>query len=424
MRILTILSCLFISVSIYASPVPSEPDSLLTLPHPSLKDTIQDTTILIPEGLESALDSLLSDWFLQHHAYADSLCVSGPDNQELPDSVYVARLGALPTVMEMPYNQIVRSYINMYAQRKRNLVEYMLGLGSYYFPIFEEILDRYEIPLELKYLPIIESALKPTARSRMGATGLWQFMLPTGKALGLDVSSLKDERCDPIKSTEAAAKYLKQLYGIYEDWNLAIAAYNCGAGNVNKAIRRAGGKKDYWEIYFFLPRETRGYVPAFIAANYIMNYYCEHNLCPVLTEIPAASDTVVVNKMVHFRQIADNLNVPIDQLRALNPQYRRDIVPGNTGEQVLRLPVPQLYTFIEHQDSITSYKSEELLVNARREIGPAGTTTTGSGTIHKVRSGDTLSVIARKYRTSVAAIKKMNGLKSDHLRIGQQLIVG
>ena len=238
MRILLVLSCLFLSTCLYARPVSTAPDSLLTSDLP-LKESIMDSTILIPDGLESALDSLLSDWFMQHHVYMDSLCVSDVVNPEFHDSIYVQRLASLPNVIEMPYNQIVRSYINMYAQRKRTLVEYMLGLGSYYFPIFEEILDRYELPMELKYLPIIESALKPTARSRMGATGLWQFMLPTGKALGLEITSLKDDRCDPIRATEAAARYLKQLYGIYEDWNLAIAAYNCGPGNVNKADRKS-----------------------------------------------------------------------------------------------------------------------------------------------------------------------------------------
>ena len=203
MRILLVLSCLFLSTCLYARPVSTAPDSLLTSDLP-LKESIMDSTILIPDGLESALDSLLSDWFMQHHVCMDSLCVSDVVNPEFHDSIYVQRLASLPNVIEMPYNQIVRSYINMYAQRKRTLVEYMLGLGSYYFPIFEEILDRYELPMELKYLPIIESALKPTARSRMGATGLWQFMLPTGKALGLEITSLKDDRCDPIRATEAA----------------------------------------------------------------------------------------------------------------------------------------------------------------------------------------------------------------------------
>ncbi|MDO5571830.1 MAG: transglycosylase SLT domain-containing protein [Bacteroidales bacterium] len=398
-------------------------DSLSIREDSSLKNSIQDSAIIVPEGLNTEIDSLLSDWFMRHHTYLDSTCVSSTMNIEYPDSVYIQRLGALPTVIEMPYNKVVRSYIDMYTSKRRDLVEYMLGLGSFYFPIFEEILDKNDMPIELKYLPIIESALKPTARSRMGATGLWQFMLGTAKTLGMQVNSLYDERCDPYKSTEKATKYLKQLYNIYNDWNLAIAAYNCGPGNVNKAIKRAGGKTDYWEIYFYLPRETRGYVPAFIAANYVMHYYCEHNLCPVMTEIPNGSDTVVIDKMVHFQQISDKLNIPIDQIRALNPQYRRDIVPGNVSPSVLRLPVQKLYAFIEHQDTIAAHRSEELLVNARREVGPGGTIAAQGTTVHKVKAGETLSTIARKYHTSINSIKKINGLKNDRLRIGQRLIV-
>lgn len=389
----------------------------------SLKDTIQDSTILVPEGLNGELDSLLTDWFLRHHTYLDTTCVSSPVNELYPDSVYMQRLAALPTVMEMTYNPIVRSYIDMYTQKKRSLVEYMLGLGTFYFPIFEEIIDREEAPIELKYLPIIESALKPTARSRMGATGLWQFMFGTGKSLGLEINSLTDERCDPYKATEAAIRYLKQLYATYNDWNLAIAAYNCGPGNVNKAIRRSGGKTDYWELYYYLPRETRGYVPAFIAANYIMNYYCEHNLCPVMTEMPVHSDTISVNEMIHFQQISERLNIPIEQLRMLNPQFRRDIVPGNVRPTTLRLPVQQLYTFIDLQDTIAAYRSDELLVNNRRQVGPGGITSTGETSIHRVKSGENLGLIARKHHTTVSAIKQLNGLRSDRLKIGQQLVV-
>ena len=427
MRLFLLLTTLISSVSLYADNLVPPGDSLalpdLSESVLSAKDTIQDSSIVIPEGLSSELDSLLTDWFLSNHTYTDSTCVSGPYNPEYPDSVYIQRLAALPTIMEMPYNQIVRSYINLYTQRKRNLVEYMLGLGNFYFPIFEEILDRENAPLELKYLPIIESALKPTARSRMGATGLWQFMLGTGKSLGLEINTLTDERCDPYKATEAAVRYLKQLYSTYNDWNLAIAAYNCGPGNVNKAIQRAGGKTDYWEIYIYLPKETRGYVPAFIAANYVMNYYCEHNLCPIMTEIPAFTDTVCVTDMIHFEQISEKLEIPIEQLRMLNPQFRRDIVPGNVRPTTLRLPVQQLYTFIEHKDTIIAYRSKELLVNNRRQVSPGGIVTSGNTQIHRVRSGETLGAIARKHHTSVNALKRLNGLHSDRLRIGQQLVV-
>lgn len=416
MRIISLLIALMFSFNSF-----SQNDSIELVS--DLKETIQDTAIVVPESLNTALDSLLSDWFLSQHLYVDSLCISGYDDIVYHDSVYIQRLASLPNVIEMPYNPIVRSYIDLYAKKRRSLVEYMLGLSNYYFPLFEEVLDREDAPLELRILPIIESALKPTARSKMGATGLWQFMLPTAKYMGLEVTSLTDDRCDPVKSTEAAVRYLKHLYKIYDDWTLAIAAYNCGPGNVNKAIKRAGGKRDYWDIYFHLPKETRGYVPAFIAANYIMTYYCEHNLCPVLTDLPIHNDTVVVNQMIHFEQIADHLDVSIDHLRSLNPQYRSDIVPGNIGPKTLRLPVQQLYTFIEHEDSIASYRSTELLVNNRREIHPGGTTPITGTVIHKVKSGETLSVIARKYGTNVANIKQLNSLKNDNLKIGQQLVV-
>jgi membrane-bound lytic murein transglycosylase D len=382
-----------------------------------------DNAIVLPEALGSALDSLLADWFLVSHTYIDSTCVSGPHSPHVSDSLIMSRLAALPTVIEMPFNPVVRSYIEVYTQRKRALTEYMLGMGTFYFPIFEEILEREDMPHELKYLPIIESALKATARSRVGATGLWQIMVGTGKQLGLEVNTLVDERCDPYRSTECAVRYLKQLYNTYNDWNLAIAAYNCGPGNVNKAIRRAGGKTDYWSIYNFLPQETRGYVPAFIAANYVMNYYCEHNLCPVMTEIPAYTDTVMVSEMIHFKQISEKLGIELDQIRALNPQYRRDIVPGNTGQRPLRLPVQQLYTFIEHKDTIVAHRSHELLVNARREVSPSDALGLSATTTHRVKQGETLGTIAKKYHTTVASIRKLNNLKNDKISIGQRLTV-
>ena len=389
----------------------------------TLKDTISDSSIIIPESMDLATDSVLSDWFVQNYIYTDSSCVGDHYNIDYPDSVYKERLASLPVVMDMTYNPIVKSYINTYAAKRRGLVEYMLGLGNYYFPIFEEVLDKNDMPLELKYLPVIESALKPTARSRMGATGIWQFMHATGRQMGLEINSLVDERCDPVKSSEAAAKYLKQLYNIYNDWSLAIAAYNCGPGNVNKAIKRSGGKTGYWDIYFFLPKETRGYVPAFIAATYIMNYYNEHNLCPVVTDMPAHSDTVVVNKMIHFEQICDNLDISIEQLRMLNPQYRRDIVPGNVEASALRLPIGSLYAFIEQEDTIAKHRKNELLVNIQREVSPGGMKNLSGTNMHRVRQGETLGAIARKYGTTVNALRNINGLRNDNLRIGQQLMV-
>jgi len=286
---------------------------------------------------------------------------------------YIERLGRLPTVMEMAYNDVVQKFIDRYSGRLRHSISYMLGASNFYMPIFEEALETYQLPLELKYLPIIESALNPKAVSRVGATGLWQFMLATGKQYGLQVNSLVDERRDPVKSSDAAARYLRDLYKIFGDWNLVIAAYNCGPENINKAIRRANAtnkgqegdvqNKDYWHIYPYLPRETRGYVPAFIAANYIMTYYSLHNICPMTTRLPAKSDTVMVDRKVHLEQVAEVIGLNIDLLRSLNPQYRRDVVPGNTEPSPIRLPLTETGRFIDLQDSIFNYKATELLTN-------------------------------------------------------------
>ena len=392
---------------------------------PSLKDTIDDINSIemLPEGLTQNIDSTLSSYFMEHYITIDSTCVSGDTNLPLTDSVYRARLQALPTLVEMSYNPIVKKYIELYALKRRGLVEHMLGMSHYYNPIFEEVIERENAPLELRHLPIIESALNATARSRMGATGLWQFMYTTGKGMGLEINSLIDERSDPYKATEAAIRYLKQLYATYDDWQLAIAAYNCGPGNINKAIRRSGGKRNFWEIYYFLPRETRGYIPAFIAANYIMNYYCEHNLCPKITRALPATDTLMTNKNIHFQQIADNLNLPIEQIRLLNPQYRCDIIPGLGQLRSLTLPVRALYTFIEHQDSIVKYQANKLITQNGNTVNPGGNLSKSGTTIHRVRSGETLGHIAEKHHTSVSVIKRLNGLRSDRLRIGQQLLV-
>ena len=242
----------------------------------------------------------------------------------------------------------------------------MLGLSEYYFPMFEEALDRYDLPLELKYLPIIESALNPKALSRAGACGLWQFMYGTGKQMKLEISSFVDDRRDPVKATDAAARYLKSLYGIYGDWHLAIAAYNCGPGNVNRAIRRAGGKTNYWQIYYRLPRETRGYVPAFIAASYVMNYYEAHNLTPQLPEFPTQTDTIFVNDYLHFDQIAATLGIEKEQLQALNPKYRRDVVPAKKD---------RLYSLVLPEDKINEFIDKDTLVFAhdRQKFFPNNT---------------------------------------------------
>lgn len=365
----------------------------------------------------------MKNWYLQNYAV---LSGDGETKDDVPtsDEDYLQRLKALPTVIEMPYNQVVRSYIDMYTQRRRTLVEEMLGLSLYYMPIFEQALEQEGLPLELKYLPVIESALNPDAVSRVGATGLWQFMLSTAKGLGLEVNSLVDERRDPIRSSELAAKYLKQLYEIYGDWSLAIASYNCGPGNVNKALRRAGGgKQDFWDIYYYLPKETRGYVPAFIAANYVMTYHNDHNIGNALAKRPVLTDTIHITQRVHFDQISEVLGIPVEELRVLNPQYRRDEIPGDIRPYALTLPSKQVYSYIVSEDSIVNHNSAKY---ARRTTAVPGGEISDSETqlvvkYHKVKRGETLSIIARRYGVSVSTLKKWNGLRSSRLKTGQRL---
>ena len=290
-------------------------------------------------------------------------------------------------------------------------------------PLFEEALDTYDLPMELKYLPIIESALNPKALSRQRASGLWQFMLRTGKIYGLDNNTLVDERRDPVKSTWAAVRYLKDLYNIYNDWNLVLAAYNCGPGNVNKAIRRAGGETDYWKIYPFLPKETRGYVPGFIAANYVMTYYCEHGICPMDSQLPAKSDTIHINKDLHLQQVASVCNIDIEQLRSLNPQFKKDIIPGNSKAYALQLPNNTANIFIEREDSIYAYEAKKYL-NKRITfaVSEASTPKNAKGAkYHKIRKGDTLGGIARKYGVSVRQLRDLNGIRGNNITAGKNL---
>ena len=335
----------------------------------------------IPEGLTHEVDSLLSLYYSQMYLTPDGDCNYRDENPEFSDAVYIERLSRMPNIMEMPYNAVVRKFIDRYASRMRNAVGYWLGASNFYMPIFEQALETYNMPLELRYLPVIESGLNPNAISRVGATGLWQFMLATGKQYGLKVNSLVDERRDPIKASYAAAHYLRDLYKIFGDWNLVIAAYNCGPENINKAIRRANNVtslkdengeplpvvKDYWHIYPYLPRETRGYVPAFIAANYIMTYYSLHNICPMTTRLPAKSDTVMVSRNVHLEQVAEVVGLNIDLLRSLNPMYRRDVVPGATEPSPLRLPMADVSRFLDLEDSVYNYRANELL-SRRAEV--------------------------------------------------------
>jgi membrane-bound lytic murein transglycosylase D len=382
--------------------------------------TENKATTDFPETMLSDMDSLYWDWQSKNYLSIDENCIMTTENPSISDSIYIDRLSRIPSIIEMPFNDIVKKHIEAYTTRLRNKVSFILAAANFYMPLFEEALDAYDLPLELKYLPIIESALNPTALSRQRASGLWQFMLRTGKIYGLENNSLVDERRDPIKSTWAAARYLKDLYNIYKDWNLVLAAYNCGPGNVNKAIRRAGGATDYWEIYPFLPKETRGYVPGFIAANYVMHYYCEHGICPMDTQLPATSDTIHIHKDLNLNQVAGVCNIDIEQLRSLNPQYKKDIVPGNSKTYILRLPNNTVNQFIELQDSIYAYKANQYL--SKRKTVAVKENSSGKGaTHHKIRRGDTLGGIAARYGTTVSQLRKLNNIKGNNITAGKTI---
>ena len=400
----------------------------------------EEEVIEFPEAMAFELDSLLNHYMSKNYLTEDNDCRMKDVNPVFEKEVYIERLRRLPSVIELPYNEVVQKFIDRYSGRLRHSVSYMLGASNFYMPIFEEALETYGLPLELKYLPVIESALNPTAVSRVGATGLWQFMLTTGKQYGLNVNSLVDERRDPLKSSYAAAHYLSDLYKIYGDWSLVIAAYNCGPDNINKAIHRAKGVKDYWQIYPYLPKETRGYVPAFIAANYIMNYYCEHNICPMVTRLPAKTDTVMINKNLHLEQVAAVCNIDIEQLRALNPSYRRDIVPGLTALSPLRLPQTEVRRFSDREDSVYSHRADELFTRralvAVNDDTPSYTSSKRSskksskksrrssgGKTVTIRQGQTLSEIAKRNHTTVAKLKRLNGIKGTNIRAGKKLRV-
>ena len=421
-------------------------------------DQGNEELIDFPAAMTYDLDSLMGVYMSKNYLSADNDCHMTDESPEYSHEEYIERLRRLPTIIEMPYNEVVQMFIDRYAGRLRHSVSYLLGASNFYMPIFEEALEAYGMPLELKYLPVIESALNPRAVSRAGATGLWQFMLTTGKQYGLNVGTLVDERQDPVKASDAAARYLRDLYKVFGDWTLAIAAYNCGPENINKAIHRANGERDYWMIYPYLPKETRGYVPAFIAANYIMNYYCEHNICPMTTRLPAKTDTVMVASNIHLEQIAAVLNMDLDMLRVLNPAYRHDIVPGLTELSAIRLPQADVGRFIDNLDSICSYDQRRLL-GKRAEVAIAGDlvpATTSNSTVSRkggrnsrqsgkqarttkkskrtaasrsagqsvtVRKGQTLSEIARRNGTTVAKLKQLNGIRGNNIQAGKKLKV-
>ena len=388
----------------------SEADSSLLF----FSDSISDSLVVSQTIAPLPFDTILHNYFLEKAFQID--CERTDSGAVYySDSVYMARLQSLPHVMEMTYNKVVKSCIERYARCPKD-VGYMLGIGNtYYFPMFEEALERHNVPLELKYLPVIESALNARAKSPVGAMGLWQFMVGTGKIYGLEVNSMVDERRDPRKASDAAARYLADLYKRYNDWHLVIAAYNCGPGNVSKAIRIANGKQNFWEIYPYLPRETRSYVPLFIAANYIMNFYEHHNMCPATPLFNYATDTVMISDRVHLQQIAEKVGISLDELKFLNPQYRYDIIPGNIKPYPLVVPFEHVNSYALNRDSILAHKPEL----AKREI--KFEPSEGEVVYYKVKSGDTLGGIAKKYRVSVKNLQKWNKLSSTTIHIGQKL---
>ncbi|MFT3752123.1 MAG: transglycosylase SLT domain-containing protein [Paludibacter sp.] len=389
----------------------------------AIGDMGTDVSLDIPNEFDNSLDYLTRSWIIKRAK--NSNCQSSED-VPVSDSICKLRLSKMPCLMEMPYNSTVHSFIELYTVRKRNQLEYMLGMSDYYFPLFEQALSANNLPLELKYLSIIESALNTTIVSHMGAAGLWQLMIGTGRMYGLEINSLVDERLSPAKATNAAVHFLKDLYSIYGDWHLVIAAYNCGPGNVNKAIRRAGGKRDYWAIYPYLPRETRGYVPIFIAANYSMNYAKEHNMCPATVNVPTITDTILIRQRVHLEQIASVLNLPIEEIRFLNAQYRKDIVPGDIKPYSLCLPLNYANTFISKFDEIVAYKADSLINTRRSEIeipqvSPVSPGGSAKVVYHKVKRGQTLSDVAAKYGISVSKLKKWNHIRRSTIQVGQRL---
>lgn len=391
---------------------------------------------------DAATDSLLSQWYMHRSRSGSREAEYDMDSvvftTDVPDSVLMGRLEKMNAFISLPYNERVKNYMVLYSEKMPRKMAEMMGLSSYYFPIFEETFRRYDLPLELKYMAIIESALNPRAESSAGARGTWQFMYRTAVNYGLRINSYMDERMDPFLSADAAARYLRDAYRIFGDWSLAISAYNCGSGNVNKAIKRAGGKRDFWAIYDYLPRETRGYVPAMVGAMYAFTYAKEYGLQADPVAIPVYVDTFHVHRNFHMAQISEVLGIPIDDVRDLNPQYHKDIIPGASEDVVLRLPFDYTAAFLDLQDSIARYKADVLFAekvadgrsaspsSTRSATRPARGSSSSSGTwvYYTVKSGDNLGKIARKYHTTVKQLKNWNNMKSDFLSIGKRLKVG
>lgn len=420
-----ILSAIFTTALGQESAIPVVPDIVDTSRDPAYQLYIQ------------RLDSLYAAWIndrLPLRSYQDTALAFKKDTNiiDLPDSIFIQRLAAIPSAIELTYNKQVRSYLDLYTKTRKKQVSIMLGLADYYFPMIESKLDAYDLPLELKYLPIIESALDPTARSRVGAQGMWQFMLGTARLYKLNVNSFIDERLDPVRSTEVACRYLKELYKIFGDWHMVIAAYNCGPGNMKKAIQRSGGKTNYWDVYYYLPAETRGFVPAFIAATYIMNYSQNHGFYAVQPVIPVNSDTVMVSQELHLAQVSEVLGLDLKMLQQLNPKYRKKIIPAAGGPYDLRLPVENVSQYISLQDTVKNHKQDVYLAKNNMGKEPARKTSSKQtvkrvaspddvAIDYTVKSGDNLGMIAAWYEVTVTDIRNWNGMSGSFLRAGQKL---
>lgn len=417
-------------VEVQPAPVENADSVVAVTPEPEKAEVRPYNPYLNLKLTPSAMDSLVASWSESQSAlafdkfFADYIAIDSlpASSSSLPDSVYESRLKALASPIQLPYNSIVKNYINRYTDTRYGTINRILSLSQYYFPIIEEELLRAGLPVELRAMAIIESALAPTAMSPRGAVGLWQFMPYTGKSYGLEVNSLVDERRDAVLSTRAACKYMSDLYSIYNDWTLAIAAYNCGPGNVNKALARAGADcKTFWDIYWYLPPETRGYVPAFIGASYAYAYHKSHDVKYEPSPLPLATDTITVRRIMHFEQISSTIDLPIEMLRKLNPQYKLDIIPATTKSYALKLPTQFVTRYIKHEEEIFSKDSTYL----KEYINPANIDKKKlerPGFVYTVKKGDTLSGIASRYRVSVKNLMRWNGLRSaNSLRIGQKI---
>lgn len=374
-------------------------------------------------------NSFITDFDAVNEYNMDSVRFSS----NVSDAEMMRRLSAMNSFISLPYNDVVKNYIILYSERMTSRMGRVMGLSAYYFPIFEDILVRYDLPQELKYMAIIESMLNPVATSRAGARGIWQFMYQTARGYGLEINSFVDERLDVEKAVDAAARYLRDAYKIFGDWTLAISSYNCGAGNVSKAIRRADGRRDFWSIYPYLPRETRGYVPAFVGAMYAMTYYREYGIVPQNVGMPAQTDTFHIHRNLHFEQIHSVVGVPVEELQNLNPQYTHDIIPGNDHAYVLKLPFNWTNAFVEaNTDTLYAFKADSLLNGkvlrdtGSRASGGSRASSGNSGSqriAYKVRSGDYLGKIASRYGVTVSQIKNWNHLRSNNIQIGQTLYI-